>query len=75
MSYSARSVNFDRRGRLFMDGLFLGFEDEVETFKALADKYLHGSLSVALCTSRRPMFVVVGVDLPAAKPGELGDSA
>lgn len=74
MASSTRPVNFDRRGRLFIDGLFLEFEDEVETFKALAAKYLHGSLIVASSTVNHPMFVVVGVDLPVPKPGELGNS-
>ena len=57
-----------------MDGFFLDFEDEVETFKALAAKYLHGSLSADPSSINHPMFVVAGVDLSSFKSGMLGDS-
>ena len=30
----------DRRGRVFVNGIFLDFEGEIDTFRALAKKYL-----------------------------------
>lgn len=30
----------DRRGRVFVNGIFFDFECEIETFRALAKKYL-----------------------------------
>lgn len=35
-----RHQSYDRRGRSFVDGHFVDFETELETFRALAAKYL-----------------------------------
>ncbi len=39
MSMFQRKTEVDRRGRIFVDGIFFDFEDEIETLKALFIKY------------------------------------
>lgn len=44
MNKTSIETTVDRRGRIFINGVFLSFEDEKETFKALAKRYLIGEL-------------------------------
>lgn len=59
-----RKTSCDRRGRVFVDGLFLEFESEIDTFKALATKYLKGTLLVDPLNTGTTRFVV-GSSVPA----------
>ena len=51
-------VSHARRGRLFAAGMFVDFEEEIDTFKALAGKYLCGTLEVDMSSIDKPMFRV-----------------
>lgn len=48
------NTEVDRRGRIYAAGIFLGYENEVETFKRLAEKYLLGSLREVALLSDPP---------------------
>lgn len=53
-----RQVSRDRRGRIFVDSMFLEFESEQDTFLALAAKYLNCSLILDPTSIGAPKFVV-----------------
>lgn len=61
-----RRVSCDRRGRFFVDGHFVDFESETDTFRALAKKYLRGVLKeVPSSGADHPVF---SVDAPSHEP-------
>jgi len=53
-----RQVSIDRRGRVFVDSMFLEFESEQDTFLALAAKYLSCSLAIDPSSIGAPKFIV-----------------
>ncbi|MBP1085399.1 MULTISPECIES: hypothetical protein [Pseudomonas] len=54
-----RPKSYDRRGRIFVDGHFVDFETELETFLALAVKYLKGNIKeVLLSDAEHPLFTL-----------------
>lgn len=54
-----RPKSYDRRGRVFVDGHFADFETELETFLALAVKYLQGNIKEVLPSdSEHPLFTL-----------------
>lgn len=68
----ARALTRDRRGRVFLDGLFVDYEAEVETFRALAARYLVGQLrECSEAGADGPLFVVDSTTAErAGEPGE-----
>lgn len=54
-----RPKSYDRRGRVFVGGHFIDFETELETFLALAVKYLQGNIKeVLLPDAEHPLFTL-----------------
>lgn len=59
VSRLTRSQVCDRRGRIFLDGYFVDFETELETFRALASKYLKGNIrEILTACADHPIFTV-----------------
>ncbi|WP_414157405.1 hypothetical protein [Pseudomonas sp. BNK-15] len=61
-----RQASYDRRGRVFVDAHFIDYETEVDTFRALAKKYLKGALKEV--TSRGVCHPVFAVDMTPYEP-------
>jgi hypothetical protein len=68
-----RQVSYDRRGRVFVGGHFVDFETEVDTFRALAEKYLRGALKEAsFLGAEHPVFTVETPPYaPSVQPDDL----
>ncbi|WP_133298298.1 MULTISPECIES: hypothetical protein [unclassified Pseudomonas] len=55
----SRCKSYDRRGRAFLDGNFVDFETELETFLVLAAKYLQGNIKeIPLSDAEHPRFTL-----------------